>query len=292
MAREKIAGRNRLRLPGRRDTDDRLIGGRMLKLKLNRPLSVFDIESTGANPRSDRIIDLAIVKVMPDGKRTTHTFRVNPGQPIPKEVTAIHGISDADVANCPPFIKIAQQVADILEGCDLCGYNLGRFDIPMLAEEFLRARIKCNLDNRRVIDPQRVYHKREPRDLTAALAFYCGEMHIGAHGAEADALATIRVLEGQYEKYHDLPADIDELHNYCNQRDPSWVDQMGRLRWANGEIVLNFGRKKDTPLKTIIETDPSFIKWILKGDFPRDMQEIISKAAEGEWPKPPTTTGN
>lgn len=259
----------------------------MLKLKLKRPLAVFDIESTGANPRSDRIIDLAIIKVMPDGKQTTHTFRVNPGIPIPKEATAIHGISDADVANSPPFIKIAQQVASILEDCDLCGYNVGRFDIPMLAEEFLRARVKCNLDNRRVIDPQRVYHRKEPRDLTAALAFYSGEMHIGAHGAEADALATIRVLEGQYKKYPDLPTDIDELHNYCNQRDPSWVDQMGRLRWANGEVVLNFGRKKDTPLKTIIETDPNFIKWILKGDFPRDMQEIISKAVQGEWPKPP-----
>lgn len=260
------------------------------KWKLDRPLAVFDIEATGINVRTDRIVEIAIVKLMPKGKRESFVFRVNPGIPIPPEATKIHGITDADVADLPRFAAIAKQLNEILEGCDLGGYNLIHFDIPVLIEEFLRANIKFDIDNRRILDAQRIFHKREPRDLTAALAFYCGEMHLDAHGAEADVLATIRVMEGEFEKYQDLPRDMDELDKYCNPRDPSWVDRMGRLKWLKGEIVLNFGKKKDTSLRSLIEDDPNFIKWMLKSDFPRDMQEIIKNATEGRWPTPPAAS--
>lgn len=256
-------------------------------LRLDRPLAVIDIEATGTSPRADRIVELAIIRLMPDGTRSTHTFLVNPQVPIPPETTEIHGISDSDVADSPTFGEIAPEVFRLLEGCDLAGYNILRFDIPMLAEEFLRANTPFDIDGRRIIDAQRVFHRREPRDLTAALAFYCGEMHFDAHGAESDALAVIRVLEGQFKRYPDLPRDIDELDAYCNPRDPSWVDRTGKLKWVNNEIVLNFGRKKGESLRTLIRNDPGFIKWMLKSDFPRDMQEIVANALEGKWPAPP-----
>jgi len=257
------------------------------KWNLDRPLAIIDIEATGVNPRSDKIIDLAIVKIIPNGQRSIHTFRVNPGVPIPPETTKIHGISDKDVVNSPSFGEKAPEILQILEGCDIGGYNLIRFDVPMLVEEFLRNNIKFDIEGRRIIDAQRIYHKREPRDLSAALKYYCGEMHLGAHGAESDALATLQVFEGQFLKYSDLPRDIDELDKYCNTREPDWVDRTGKLRWVNGEIVLNFSRKKDESLRNIINHDPGFVKWILKGDFPRDMQEIILKAVQGEWPQCP-----
>jgi len=261
----------------------------MFKRKLDCPLAVFDIEATGTSPRADRIVELAVVKLMPDGTRKTLTFRVNPEMPIPPETTEIHGITDADVAGCPIFADIATEIMRFLEGCDLAGYNVLRFDIPMLTEEFLRAGLQFDPAERRVIDVQRIFHRREPRDLAAALAFYCGEMHLDAHGAESDVMATIRVLEGQFRKYGDLPRDMDELAEYCNPRDPRWVDRTGRLKWADKEIVLNFSRKKGTPLRALVETDPGFVKWMLRSDLPHDMRQIVRNAVEGKWPDPPAS---
>lgn len=257
----------------------------MFKWKLDQPLAVLDIEATGTAPRSDRIVELAIVKLMPDGTRSTHTFRVNPEMPIPPEALKIHGISDSDVAGCPTFSEIAPEVLRLLEGCDLAGYNVIRFDIPMLIEEFLRVDTQFDISGRRIIDVQRIFHKREPRDLSSALKFYCGEMHLDAHGAKADALATIRVLEGQFERYRDLPRDIGELDKFCNPREPDWVDRTGRLKWVNNEIVLNFGKRKGESLRSLIQNDAGFVKWILKSDFPRDTQEIVRNAVEGKWPE-------
>jgi DNA polymerase-3 subunit epsilon len=159
--------------------------------------------------------------------------------------------------------------------------------MPMLAEEFVRAGVPFDVENRRVIDAQRIFHRREPRDLTAGLHFYCGEMHLDAHGAEADALATVRVLEGQFERYPDLPREMDALHDYCNPRDPNWVDRLGRLKWSKGRVVLNFGKRKGTPLQDLVEKDPGFIKWMLRSDFPRDTLKIVEDAIEGRWPEPP-----
>ena len=259
----------------------------MFDLKLDRPLAVLDIEATGTAVRADRVVELAVLRLEPDGQEKLKTWRVNPGVPIPHETTLIHGISDADVANCPRFPDIVNEVDQFLAGCDLAGYNLGRFDIPMLQEEFLRCGKPFDVEGRRVIDAQTIFHRREPRDLTAALAFYCGELHVDAHGAEGDVRATLRVLQGQIKKYPDLPRDMDQLHELCNPRDPRWVDRVGRLKWSAGEVVLNFGKKKGVKLRTLIKDDPNFVKWLLRSDFPRDMQETVANALEGKWPKPP-----
>lgn len=259
----------------------------MPKLELKRPLAFFDIEATGISPRGDRIVELAIIKLMPDGGRVSHTWRVNPEMPIPEEATRIHGITDDDVADEPTFAQIAREVFEILEDCDVGGYNVARFDVPMLTEEFQRADIKFGIEDRKIIDAQRIYHQREPRNLEAAVQFFCGRPHTGAHGAEADTQATIDVLEAQLERYSDLPRTVAELDEYCNPGDPAWVDRIGRLKWANGEVVLNFGRKKGTPLREIVEEDPGFIKWILRSDFPADVKKIVQNALEGNWPSPP-----
>ncbi len=258
-----------------------------MRIKLTRPLAVFDIEATGTSPRADRIVELAVVKVLADRSRQSRTWRVNPEMPIPAEATRIHGITDADIAAAPKFREIAAEVLDFLQDCDLCGYNVLRFDIPLLAEECIRAGVNLGIESRRVVDVQRIFHRREPRDLTAALAFYCGELHLDAHGAEADVLATLRVLDGQYQRYSDLPVTVEDLDAYCNPRHPEWADKTGRLKWQNNEIVLNFGKKKGVSLRTLVRDDTDFIRWMLRSDFPRDTREIIEKAVAGQWPQPP-----
>jgi DNA polymerase-3 subunit epsilon len=262
-------------------------------LKLERPLAVIDIESTGTNPRLDRIIDLAILKVQPDGRRETFNFRFHPEMPIPPETTAIHHITDADVASCPTFREKAPAVIAALEGCDLAGFGVSRFDIPLLAEECARAGFEFNPDAVRVLDAQRIYHKKEPRDLTAAVAFYCGELHLGAHGAAADALAALNVLEAQFRKYPDLPQTMDELNTYCNPpKNPAWADRYGRLKWVKGELVINFGAQYiGQKLRDLAQNNTKFLKWILKSDFPGDTKRIIAEALEGRWPPPPAASG-
>jgi len=266
----------------------------MFKWKINRPLAIFDLEATGTSPRADRIVEVAITRLLPDGTRDTFFRRVKPGIPIPAEATGIHGICDADVADCPAFPDLAAELFRYLKDCDLGGYNIVRFDVPMLVEEFSRADINFDTEDRRMIDAQRIFHRREPRDLSAALSYYCGEMHLNAHGAEADVEATVRILEAQLQRYPDLPHDIEELHEYCNPRDPTWVDRTGRLKWMNGQVALNFGRKKGTSLRAMIDQDPGFIKWMMRSDFPRDTREIIQNALEGKWPTLPSdlSSGN
>jgi DNA polymerase-3 subunit epsilon len=263
------------------------MSGVVHSLSLERPLAVFDIESTGTTARADRIVEIAILKLLPGGQGSVHVFRVNPGVPIPEEAARVHGIRDADVAACPTFVQIVAELGALLEGCDLAGYNVLRFDIPMLVEEFARVGVPFRVDGRRVIDAQRIFHRREPRDLTAAVRFYCGGEHTDAHGAEADATATLRVLEGEFAKYPDLPRDMDALAAYCSPRRPEWVDDAGKLRWLNGEVVLNFGQRKGTPLRELIQRDPKYIRWMLTCDMPRSTQEIVRNAAEGRWPDPP-----
>ncbi len=259
----------------------------MLNMEFTTPLAAFDIEATGIGTRTDRIVEICIIKLMPDGTRSTHTYRINPQIPIPAEVVAIHGITDADVANCPTFTELADELLAVFAGCDLVGYNLLRFDIPMLVEEFRRAGRTFDPEAMRVIDVQRIFHQREPRDLSAALKFYCNREHSGAHGAEADVVATIDVLQGQLEHYGDLPRDVEELDKYCNQRDPSWVDRSGRLRWLNGEVTINFGRKKGVSLRELIQSDTGFIEWILRSDFPADVRDLIEAAKLGNYPTAP-----
>ena len=259
----------------------------MRNLKLDRPLAVFDIEATGANPRVDRIIEICIARMEPAGTRDVRTYRVNPQMHIPREVVRIHGITDQDVADCPTFAQRAEQIQGLLADCDLGGFNLIRYDIPMLVEEFVRIGGVFDLTGRRVFDAQRVYHKREPRDLRAALAFYCGESEFDAHSAEQDVLATIKVLDAQLERYADLPRDMQQLDEYCSLREPNWADLMGRLKWVDGEIVLNFGKKQGTPLRELVANEPGYLKWLLRSDFPSDTKQIVRDAAEGIYPAPP-----
>jgi DNA polymerase-3 subunit epsilon len=259
----------------------------MTGIDLDRRLVFFDIEATGLSSRSDRIVEICLLEAQVDGSRKIHNFRVNPEMPIPAEATKIHGISDADVAACPSFEDIAQTLFDLLHDCDLAGYGILNFDIPLLVEEFLRARLRFSIDDRRIIDVQRIFHKKEPRDLTAALKFYCNEALEGAHGAEADAVATEQVLEGQLKMYNDLPHTVAELDQFCNPREPDWVDRMGRLKWDEDEIRINFGKKKGESLRELVKKDPSYLKWIIRSDFPRDMQDVVRDAIDGIMPARP-----
>ena len=257
----------------------------MLQMQLSRPLASIDIEATGISPQADRIVELAIIKLMPDGTEESHVWRVNPGMPIPPEAIAIHHITDEDVANSPRFEEIAEAVGQALEDCDITGFNHIRFDIPMLTEELRRANMDLSIEDRNIIDVQRIFHRKEPRNLSAACQFYCGKDHVDAHGAEPDARITLEVLAGQLDKYPDLPRDPAELDEYCNPRDPSWVDRMGRLKWVNDEVAINFGRKIGVPLKKIIAEDSGFINWMLRNDFPSDTKEILEEALNGKWPE-------
>lgn len=258
----------------------------MLKLNLDRPIVFFDIEATGISPRADRILELCMIRFCPLRGKDNFTQRYNPdGMPIPSESTEIHGIRDEDVKDCPTFSDEAQKVLDFIEGCDLAGYNIMRFDIPMLAEECKRANVPFTVTTRRILDVQRIFHQKEPRDLAAALRFYCGDDHIGAHGAEADVEATIRVFEGQLDKYEDLPRSIEKLDQFCNPQNPSWVDAAGRLKWQNGEVVINFGKNRGKPLRDLVTNDRGFINWLLKSDFPPDTREIVQNAMQGKYPQ-------
>ena len=260
-------------------------------LELKRPLIVFDIESTGISPRKDRIIELAAVKVLPDGTEESRCWLLNPTVHIPEETTAIHGIADEDVKDCPTFLEKAKEIFAFFEGCDLSGFNADRFDIPCLEEEFARSGMNFAAVRRKHVDVHRIYHRMEPRDLTAAVRFYCNRSHDGAHGAEADAKATLEVLKAQLSRtdgaYSELPRTADELDEYLVPHDPLNADRSGMFRWKDGEWTVNFGKKRGESLKRIMLNEPNFLKWMLKGDFDTDARMIASDALEGRLPPPP-----
>jgi DNA polymerase III subunit epsilon len=246
-------------------------------LVLERPLVVFDTETTGTNPRTDRIIEIACLKVHPDGRREQYVRRFQPGVPIPASSTAIHGISDADVASAPRFREAAAELAAFLEGCDLGGYNIAGFDLPVLRAEFLRAGVAFEVSERRLVDAQRIFFSREPRHLAAAARFYCQSEHDGAHGALADAEMTLRVLAGQLARYSELPRTVAELHElFCAGIDQD-LDPEGRFRLVNGEPTVNFGKNRGRLLKDISREEPGFLRWILKGDFSEPVKQIAKR---------------
>ncbi len=256
-------------------------------ITLKRPLVIFDLETTGVAARKDRIVEIAAAKVNVDGSEESKCWLLNPTIHIPEETTAIHGIADEDVAACPTFAERALEIAAFFEGCDIGGFNSDRFDIPCLEEEFLRVGINFNSAQRRRIDVQRIYHRMEPRDLSAAVRFYLGRNHDGAHGAEADTTATLEVLKAQLGKYEALPRDIDALDEYLVPRDPLNADRNGFFRWKDGEWTVNFGKKRGEGLKKMMIQEPNFFKWMLKGDFDADARMIAQDALEGRLPPPP-----
>jgi DNA polymerase-3 subunit epsilon len=246
-------------------------------LSLERPLVVFDTETTGTNSRSDRIIEIACLKVHPDGRRDQWIRRFNPGIPIPPASTAIHGIFDADIASAPRFRDGAAELAAFLHGCDLAGYNIVGFDLPVLRAEFLRAGVAFEVTERRIVDAQRIFFSREPRHLAAAARFYCQSEHEGAHGALADADMTLRVLVGQLERYAELPRSVGELHEkFCAGIDQD-IDPEGRFRLVNGEPTVNFGKNRGRTLKEMSRDEPGFFRWILKGDFSDAVKEVARR---------------
>jgi DNA polymerase III subunit epsilon len=259
-----------------------------LKLNLTRPLAFFDIESTGVNVVKDRIVEIAIFKVNPDGSSESMTKLVNPVIPIPPEVTAIHGIKNEDVVNAPTFAQLAPTLDQFLANCDLAGYNSNKFDVPMLIEEFLRCGINFDLKKRRLIDVQNIFHKMEPRTLKAAYKFYCGKELVDAHEAEADTKATYEILLSQLERYKDtiymdqdgkaskpVQNDMDALYQFSyNQRNADLVGHIGINR--QGKEIFNFGKHKGKTVEDVFSKEPQYYDWMMNADFPLSTKNVIT----------------
>lgn len=247
-----------------------------MQLNLKNPLVFFDLETTGINIVKDRIVEISFVKVSPNGKEESKTRRINPGMPIPPESTAIHGITDEDVKDCPSFKEIAKSLAIQIEGCDLAGFNSNRFDIPLLAEEFLRAEIDINLNKRKFVDVQTIFHKMEQRTLSAAYKFYCDKNLENAHTAEADTMATYEVLKSQLDRYPDLKNDVVYLSKFSSYSNN--VDFAGRMIYNDkGEEIINFGKYKGRLVTEILKSDPGYYAWIMNGDFSLNTKKVLTE---------------
>jgi len=246
-----------------------------MKINLKNPLVFFDLETTGLNIVRDRIIELSYLKIEVNGNETNKTFLINPTIPIPPESTAIHGITDEDVKDAPTFSSIARNLAREIEGCDLAGYNSNKFDIPLLAEEFLRADVDIDISRRKLIDVQVIFHKMEQRTLTAAYKFYCHEDLQDAHSSAADTRATYRILKAQLERYPDLKNDITYLAEFSTHSRN--VDFAGRIVLDDdGKEIFNFGKYKGISVTEVFSKDPGYFSWIMNGDFPLFTKKVIT----------------
>jgi DNA polymerase III subunit epsilon len=247
-----------------------------LNLNLKKPIAFIDLETTGINVTTDRIVELSVLKISPNGKEEWMTTRVNPEIPIPPKTTAIHGITDEDIANSPTFKEVGKKLAAFLEGCDLAGYNAIKFDIPVLAEEFLRVNIDFNFRKRRYVDVQVIFHKKEQRTLAAAYLFYCRKELEGAHGSKADTAATFEVLKSQLDRYTDLENDIDKLADFSSFN--SNVDFAGRIILdENGVEVFNFGKHKGKPVEKVFIEEPAYYSWMMNGEFPLYTKKVLTE---------------
>jgi DNA polymerase-3 subunit epsilon len=245
-------------------------------LVLAKPLAILDLETTGTDPQVDRIVEISVLRALPDGSHTHRNRRINPGIPIPGEATAIHGISDADVANEPFFHELAAGLRKFLDGCDLCGFNIKRFDLRVLCAEFRRAARPLDLEGRAVLDPMELFHARERRDLAAAVRFYCGREHTEAHVARSDVLATAEVLDNMLARYTDLPRTVVGLDQHLKK--PNAVDAAGKFIRVGGEIRFTFGKYRGEPLDAVAQMDPGYLEWMLAQDFFDDTKDIVKAA--------------
>lgn len=252
-----------------------------MKLKLDRALAIFDLETTGTNITSDRIVEIAIIKVYPDGKEENFFRRVNPGIPIPEEISKIHGIYDKDVANEPLFKDIAKEVTDFIKEADLAGYNSNKFDIPVLAEELMRAGSSFDVSARKFVDVQNIFHKMEQRTLVAAYQFYCKKDLENAHSALHDAKATWEVLKAQLERYEDLSDEIDQLAEFSKAGNYNLLDFAGRLAINDkGEAIYNFGKHKGKTILEVTKIEPGYYGWMLDADFPLYTKQCLRREME------------
>ena len=247
-----------------------------MQLKLKRPIVFFDLETTGVDTSKDRIVEISLVKVMPDGEQIVKTRRINPEMPIPAEATAVHHITDEDVKDCPTFRQVAKSLAQWLEGCDFGGFNSNRFDLPVLVEEFLRAGVDVDFKRRKFVDVQNIFHKMEQRTLVAAYKFYCQKELTEAHSAEADTLATYEVLKAQLDRYPDLQNDIEALAEFSSRGETA--DYAGKISYnEKGEEILTFGKYKGRTVEEIFRIEPGYYAWMMNGDFPLYTKKVITE---------------
>lgn len=248
-----------------------------MKLNLKNPIIFFDIESTGLNVSSDRIVELSALKIFPNGDQELKTRRLNPTIPISPEAQAVHGISNEDVKDCPTFKEVARSLANWMTGCDFAGYNSIKFDVPMLAEEFLRAGIDFDFRKRKLVDIQNIFHKMEQRTLSAAYKFYCSKSLENAHSAEADTVATFEILESQLDMYKDtLENDVEFLSKFSIRSNS--LDYAGRIVLNEKDVpVFNFGKHKGKPVSSVFRAEPSYYSWMMNGDFTLDTKQVLTK---------------
>ena len=260
-----------------------------MELNLNRPLVFMDLETTGIRVATDRIVELCLLRVNPDGSTKIKTLRINPGIPIPAEATEIHHITDDDVKDCPAFARVARDLSEFMENCDIAGYNSNHFDIPLIMEEFLRAGVDFDLKGRRFVDIQNIFHKMEPRNLTAAYKFYCNSELEKAHSAEADTIATYEILKAQLDRYLDseikdrkgnlskpVVNDVKALSDFSfNSRN---ADLIGHIVYNEKDVeVFNFGKHKGKAVTDVFRTEPSYYDWIMKSEFPLSTKKVITE---------------
>ncbi|MHA6249883.1 exonuclease domain-containing protein [Pontibacter sp. CAU 1760] len=259
-----------------------------MKLNLKRPIIFFDLETTGTDICKDRIVEYSLLKVMPNGEEILRTRRINPTIPIPLETSLIHGIYEDDIKDCQTFKQVAHELDLFMKGCDLAGYNLLRFDIPLLAEEFLRCDIDFDIDNRNIVDACRIFHQMEQRTLSAAYKFYCNKKLENAHSAEADTLATYHILMAQLDRYEQtavevaegveefpIQNDMEQLHKFTVQKT---ADLSGRIVYnPAGQEVFNFGKHKNVPVEEVFQKEPGYYDWMMKSEFPLQTKKVLTR---------------
>ncbi|MDR2938317.1 MAG: 3'-5' exonuclease [Prevotellaceae bacterium] len=247
-----------------------------MQLELKNPIIFLDLETTGVDVAKDRIVEISAIKIFPNGTEEVKTRRINPTIPIPPATTLIHGITNDDVKDCPTFREVAKNFAVFIEGCDFAGYNSTKFDIPMLAEEFLRAGVEVDFRTRRLVDVQNIFHKMEQRTLVAAYKFYCQKDLENAHSAEADTRATYEVLLAQLDRYPELQNDVNFLSEFSAKNKNA--DYAGRIIFdEKGDEVINFGKHKGRKVTDILRVEPSYYDWMMKGDFPLDTKRVLTQ---------------
>ena len=254
-------------------------------IKLNRPIAFIDIETTGLHPQSDRIVELSILKIHPNRRKEHYYQRFNPCIPIPPSVTAIHNITNIDVKISPTFKQCASAILIFLDNCDISGFGITNFDLPLLETELARAGLKFHRQGRHIIDSQIIFHKREPRDLEAAYYKYCKKTMKNHHSAQEDAKVSAEILDGQIETYIDLPRDIAGLSALFQKDNKDYIDTEGKFIWVDGNAICNFGRKhKGENIIDIVRNDKDYLKWILSSSFSKEVKDIVIRALNGTFP--------
>lgn len=246
-----------------------------MQLQLQRPVAFIDLETTGINFSTDKIVEIAIVKILPDGTKQVKRKLINPQMPIPKAAADIHGITDEMIKDAPTFKQVANEIKQFLENCDMGGYNSNRFDVPMLIEEFMRAGLEFSTDGRKMVDVQKIFHQMEQRTLSAAYKFYCSKTLEDAHSAEADATATWEILLAQIEKYPSLGNTVESIVKFTGEDDI--VDFARRMIKQNGVEVFNFGKHKGKPVTEVFKTEPQYYDWMMRGDFPMNTKQKLTE---------------